>query len=561
MHLCMGCMNELGEETLCPNCGYDEAVIGSESSAFLKPGTTLRNERFTVGVALGQGGFGITYIGYDNILNTKVAIKEYYPSDMVGRANNGGTVSPFTMNTDDYGKGKERFIEEARTLAKFAGHPCIVGVKDCFEENGTAYMVMEFLEGVSLKEYLSRKGGKVSVNEAISILTPVVDALRAVHKVGIIHRDISPDNIYVTTDARVRLIDFGAARQSVGGHKSLSVMLKPGYAPEEQYRTRGNQGPWTDVYALTATLYRMITGSVPPDALERVLEDNLEIPEGLSPNVQAAIRHGLAVRASERYSSVDRFYAELTGGEASCEAEEVTVANSVPETGKERVTVLDDKTEYKTAYAGDKNTTNKVMIAAIAAFAAVAVVSVVCILVLAMRNNQPAQTAAVQQVQQVQQEEPPATVSLPDLYRPGSSYNNRMHGIDGATLVTLEDEYQGACDAVKAFCDNYAAFVNSGSRSEEDYRMVLDGCVQVNSEIYKRQWNYFVKHHITYYNVNEVRFRSAKKNGNVFFVWNSETYEEMKDGSMNRKTDNWVYRIEYLDGEYLLTDYTSDPAY
>ena len=312
MKLCMGCMSELENMSICPNCGRDNAVTEEAPSNFLKPGTVL-NEKYVVGVALGQGGFGITYIGYDMILGTKVAIKEYYPSDIAGRTISTGDVSAFTNNEDDYNRGREKFIEEARTLAKFSDHPCIVGVKDCFNTNNTAYMVMEFLEGVNLKEYLNRKGGKVSVDAAISILTPVMDALRAVHGVGIIHRDISPDNIFITTDGRVRLIDFGAARQSFDGHKSLSIMLKPGYAPEEQYRTRGNQGPWTDVYVLTATFYSMITGTVPPDSLERAMEDTLEIPNEFPTHIREALRNGLAVRAAERFSSIEQLQAALNG--------------------------------------------------------------------------------------------------------------------------------------------------------------------------------------------------------------------------------------------------------
>ena len=321
MSLCMGCMTEKGDSAICPSCGLNEEELAGSNNAFLKPGTTLR-DRYLFGIALGQGGFGITYIGYDNVLNTKVAIKEFYPSDIAGRNIPTDNVSAFTNNEEIYRKGRERFLEEAKTLAKFSDHPCIVGVKDCFEMNNTAYMVMEFLEGVNLKEYLNRKGGKVSVDAAISILTPVMDALRAVHGVGIIHRDISPDNIFITTDGRVRLIDFGAARQSFDGHKSLSIMLKPGYAPEEQYRTRGNQGSWTDVYALTATFYRMITGTVPPDSLERAMEDTLEIPMELPDHIKAALSHGLAVRAAERFSSITQLQSALSGNVVEVERKE-----------------------------------------------------------------------------------------------------------------------------------------------------------------------------------------------------------------------------------------------
>jgi len=322
MGLCLSCMTEVGEEQFCPICGFNQHEACTVSPAFLQPGTMLNN-RYIVGIALGQGGFGITYIGYDTVLNTKVAIKEYYPSDIASRNSGDGTVSAYSSVGEEYVKGRERFLDEARTLAKFADHPCIVGVRDCFDTNGTAYMIMEFLEGVNLKEYLKRKGGVLPVNEAISIITPVMDALRAVHKMGIIHRDISPDNIYITTDARVRLIDFGAARQSIGGQKSLSIMLKPGYAPEEQYRSKGNQGPWTDVYALTATLYRMITGKVPPDSLERVMDDTLDVPNTLPPHIIVALKKGLAVRAPERFSSVEQLQMALAG-------ENVSVGTATP---------------------------------------------------------------------------------------------------------------------------------------------------------------------------------------------------------------------------------------
>ena len=312
MSLCMGCMNEKGNETVCPYCGLDEEMLSEVATTFLPPGYVLK-ERYTIGIALGQGGFGITYIGYDDVLGTKVAIKEYYPSDIAQRTVGDKTVMAFTRTNDDYIKGKKRFLEEARMLAKFAEHPCIVGVKDCFEANGTAYMVMQYLDGVDLKQYLEQKGGRISAEDSIALLTPIMDALRAVHKEGIIHRDISPDNIFITTNGQVRLIDFGAARQSMNEQKSISIMLKPGYAPEEQYRSHGNQGPWTDVYALTATLYRMITGVPPSDSLERVMEDDLEIPSELPENVRIALRKGLAVRAAERFASIEQLQSALNG--------------------------------------------------------------------------------------------------------------------------------------------------------------------------------------------------------------------------------------------------------
>ena len=311
MSLCMGCMQEKGDMDICPHCGY-AAEAEAENAAYLPPGTMLQG-RYLLGKVLGQGGFGITYIGYDQTLHTRVAIKEYYPGDIAQRTPGDRTVMPYTQAENDYEHGRERFLEEARTLARFSEFPGIVSVKDCFADGNTAYMVMQFLEGINLKEYLSRKGGKVSPEEAVSILTPVMDALKEVHRAGIIHRDISPDNIFITSEGQVKLIDFGAARQSLGGGKSLSVQLKPGYAPEEQYRTHGNQGTWTDVYALAATLYRMVTGQVPPEAMERLSYDTLEIPAGLPENIRIALQMGLAVRAPERYATIEQFQNALNG--------------------------------------------------------------------------------------------------------------------------------------------------------------------------------------------------------------------------------------------------------
>ena len=311
MSKCMGCMKEKGDSEACPYCGY-MSPKENENAAYLPEGTILQN-RYLLGRVLGQGGFGITYIGYDNTLDARVAIKEYYPGDIAQRTPGDKTVMPYTQASGDYEHGKKRFIEEARTLARFSDFPGIVSVKDCFEEDNTAYMVMQFLEGIDLKEYLKRKGGKVSPEEAVSILTPVMDALKEIHRAGIIHRDISPDNIFITTEGQIKLIDFGAARQSLGGGKSLSIQLKPGYAPEEQYRTHGNQGPWTDVYALAATLYRMVTGQVPPEAMERLSYDTLEIPRELPENIRTALQIGLAVRAPERYASVEQFQNALSG--------------------------------------------------------------------------------------------------------------------------------------------------------------------------------------------------------------------------------------------------------
>ena len=171
-------------------------------------------------------------------------------------------------------------MKEAKTLAKFNTEDDVVNVIDFFEENGTAYIVMEFVDGETLSDIVAQKG-KLTPDETLALLLPVMDSLKKVHAQGLIHRDISPDNIMVT-NGKVKLLDFGAARSmQAESNKSLSVMLKPGYAPEEQYRSKGEQGPWTDVYALCATMYKCVTGTTPDDATQRVYDDETKSPKEL----------------------------------------------------------------------------------------------------------------------------------------------------------------------------------------------------------------------------------------------------------------------------------------
>jgi serine/threonine protein kinase len=209
---------------------------------------------------------------------------------------------------EQFAYGLDRFLDEARALARFDQHPGIVTVKSFFRAHGTGYCVMDYVEGLTLRQYLERQpGGRIPVEQAWRLLQPVMDALRAVHKEGLLHRDLAPDNIYITRDGRVKLLDFGAARFAAGEHsRSLSIILKPGYAPEEQYRTRGKQGPWTDVYGLAATLYRAITGTVPPEALDRLDQDDLVAPSrlgiGITAGQEEVLLKALAVKADARYS-------------------------------------------------------------------------------------------------------------------------------------------------------------------------------------------------------------------------------------------------------------------
>lgn len=307
--LCPSCFNEIGNgETVCPCCGYD-LTTKNEDVHVLQPGTILQG-KYYVGNVLGEGGFGITYIGYDLNLEVKLAIKEFYPNGYVTRES---TVSPTITkfkgsSYEQIQKWQDNFIKEARKLAKLTNLPGIVSVRDFFCENDTAYIVMEYVEGTTLKKYLSDVGGRLSISQTLEMIKPVIQSLDKVHKCGIIHRDISPDNIMIQDGAGMKLIDFGAARAYSADEKSLSIMLKPGYALEEQYRTHGNQGPWTDVYAISATIYRCITGIKPEESMERMRKDTVKRPSeygvNISPSLEAVLMKGMAVYAEDRYHTM-----------------------------------------------------------------------------------------------------------------------------------------------------------------------------------------------------------------------------------------------------------------
>lgn len=284
----------------------------------LKYGKILNN-RYVIEEVLGEGGFGITYKGIDRLLDVEVAIKEYFPQGFVTRNNVYSQEITITqMKYEDlFYKGKQRFLSEARVLAKFNKEPGIVSVTDFFEENNTAYIVMEYLDGITLKGYMEYNG-LLSVNDILELMFPLMKALDVVHKAGLIHRDISPDNIMLLGNGGVKLMDFGAARMYTEfGQKSLSIMLKHGYAPEEQYRTHGVQGPWTDIYALSATIYKCITGITPLESLQRVLADTLKSPSQLGVAIQPwqeyALLKGLSVRQENRYQNIQEFCMDLYG--------------------------------------------------------------------------------------------------------------------------------------------------------------------------------------------------------------------------------------------------------
>lgn len=306
--LCYQCFGQRPEGPgPCPHCGWDPTA-GREKYPLALPCGSILAGRYLVGRALGQGGFGITYVARDLTAGRLVAIKEYLPEGIALRTPGQTQVCALTQaQNENYQYGRSRFLEEARTLAQFNGHPGIVGVHTYFEENGTAYFAMDYLEGCSLKEYLIQRGGRIGCGEAWKLMRPVLSALSAVHAAGIVHRDVSPDNIYLCRGGEVKLLDFGAARSNLGERShSMSVILKQGYAPMEQYLRRGSVGPWTDLYAFSATFYRAVTGLMPPDAPSRMEEDELILPTALVSmpgHWEEALLKGLAVRPADRWQT------------------------------------------------------------------------------------------------------------------------------------------------------------------------------------------------------------------------------------------------------------------
>lgn len=314
--LCPGCMNYLTEKrSVCPRCGCSVSLENHFPELSVR---SLLAGKYMIGKCLGQGGFGITYLGWDLPGSRRVAIKEYYPSDCVNRQGDSYTVLPRRTEgvKEHFEKGRAKFYDEAQRLAKFQNVPGIVDVLDFFLENNTAYIVMEYIEGRTLRTYLDSLGRPMDLHDALWLLSPVVDSLETVHAAGMVHRDISPDNIMLTPSGEAKLLDFGAARDfSLQGERSNSIQVKMGYAPQEQYDTHGQQGPWTDEYALAATIYRCITGRVPEQCFERSSGVALTTPRSLginlSPAQEKALLKGMALRHQDRYGSVREFYNAL----------------------------------------------------------------------------------------------------------------------------------------------------------------------------------------------------------------------------------------------------------
>ena len=315
-NICYNCFSDsLNDAGICEKCGFDGAKNREKYPLALPLGSILYG-RYIVGRVLGQGGFGITYLAQDYQTKGLVAIKEFFPDSMATRTEK-ITVCPLSGERgENFAYGLNSFLEEAKTMAEFIGNPNITRVDSYFEENGTGYFVMEYLDGDSFLDYIKSHGGRLSWEDTMRVALPIMDALAAMHEKGIIHRDVTPDNIYITKDGTVKLLDFGAERYSLGNvSRSLDVILKHGFAPYEQYSRRGKQGPFTDVYSLGATIYYALTGTKPDDAIERRDEDQTPLPTTLGARIsnaqEAVVMRALAVMPNDRYQNIPQFRAAI----------------------------------------------------------------------------------------------------------------------------------------------------------------------------------------------------------------------------------------------------------
>ncbi|MCR4641381.1 MAG: protein kinase [Lachnospiraceae bacterium] len=361
---CKKCGKEIEDDSeFCVYCGTTVSVtidkdekdpgnsagpaVSTEKYPMALPKGSVLAGQYIIDKPIGQGGFGITYIAEDHTNGKKVAVKEYYPETLATRQDHTMVIPLNTNRNENFRYGMDCFLQEAKTLSNFIDNEDIVRVYSYFEENNTAYFVMEYIEGVSLADYIRGKGGKISFDDACHTLFPIMDALAAVHDKGIIHRDVSPDNIFVTWEGHVKLIDFGAARYSIGDRSmSLDVILKHGFAPKEQYSRHGRQGAYTDIYALAATFYYAITGKKPQDSVDRMDKDLLISPSaagaGIGPNAEKVLLHALAVQPDKRYQKMTDFKQEMV---------EAIKRDNSPDAAANNAVVDEEKTYFDDGFA------------------------------------------------------------------------------------------------------------------------------------------------------------------------------------------------------------------
>lgn len=552
-NICPGCMEHSLADGVCPACGFNKHTY-SVQPHILAPGTILGG-KYLLGKMIGQGGFGITYIGLDINLNMRVAIKEYYPGGLVYRdVSSSDEVFVYDGDaTTHFQDGKNKYIKEARTIAQFNDYDGIVSVKDFFSENGTAYIVMEFLDGESLKDYLIKQGGKISVSQTLDILKPILSALSQLHRHGLIHRDISPDNIMFTKSGKVKLIDFGAARD-ITGNKSLSIQLKPGYAPEEQYRTHGKQGSWTDIYALCATIYRTITGVVPVESNERIIKDTLALPSAygiqIDSSVEAAIMKGLAVNADNRFSSVQDLYDIFYQGKT---INNTDYSPTVAHTGQ---------ASYRNKPASSGNNTKTIIAVFLICISILILVFTSGIVLISRDSDTDSELTSVSTTVATSTPTvaPTATPTVTPTVDPGVRYRSSAKyrsGFEGLyrseaiidahrfeSLRSLIYDYNRLCTAYINNSDpSIFKYLQSGTTAYDQQVDWKGDCDATNA---KQQYNFT--------NVIEGRY-----DGTYYYVWVDEELTVTDINGVSTIEEHWIYKILPVGSSYHIIDYTRDP--
>lgn len=312
---CYNCMAEI-ETDICPYCGFENAKYQAPSYA-LQPGSILHG-KYLVGRVLGQGGFGITYVGFDLSLELKIAIKEYFSPRWSFRNSAQGSEVHWSTQNGDAMSEQDIFLREARKMTKLRALPGVVHVMEIFQDNVTAYIIMDFADGETLAARMQRLRRPLTWNEMAPILFDVLNTMEQVHRRGMIHRDLSPDNLMLSPDGRVLILDLGAAKD-LGRSDGASSMIvaKNGFTPLEQYAQRGSAAPAGDIYSLAATIYYALTGQAPPSAIDRIEYDSLDLSSLAESDVPAnaigALRAVLAIRRDDRIQTMSDFRTLLTG--------------------------------------------------------------------------------------------------------------------------------------------------------------------------------------------------------------------------------------------------------
>ena len=308
--LCMGCMNEVDTNDICPYCGYDNS--GEYDANYLIPGTKIM-KRFLVGKVLETNGEGVSYLCYDAKTDKKVTLREFFPIGLCERETN-GSVKANDVSVDAFSKGLKKFINISEKLSNHPEITSVPGVVEYFEGKGTGYCIYENYESITLREFLLRNGGTLNWEQTATIFMPLLSTVRALHSIGIIHRGISPETIFIGRDGKVRLA--GICIDDVRTmNTSYVAQIFPGFAAVEQYGSIGEQGAWTDVYAIAATIYRVLVGNPPVEAIERVTDDSLTIPDNVVDSVPSTVCEALAdalqIMPEERTATIEEFKAYL----------------------------------------------------------------------------------------------------------------------------------------------------------------------------------------------------------------------------------------------------------